>query len=118
MSFPLQVCWSNEPGRNAEASGGNIGGCEATGQSEGRIGTGIAAAAAGFLRLRLTSRVALPPAVLGLTFFLMATFRLVATEDFFLVAEVGAILVFDLMLLIASFFDCVSWKTVSLLPVS
>lgn len=98
ISFPLQVCCNREPGLRAEASGGKEGGCEDTGQSEGRTGTGTSTG--GFFRFRLTrGRVefflALADVVafgLELVLRLAATFRFEAADDFFLVVEEDAMI--------------------------
>ena len=53
MSCPLQDCCNNEPGLRADAFSGKIGGCDATGKSEGRITTGSITTGDDFFRVRL-----------------------------------------------------------------
>ncbi len=91
MSFPLQVCRSSEPGRKAEASGGKKCGWDATGKSEGRTTTGDGFG--GCFRFRFERDTTFFEVVvfgLALVLRLVATFRFVPADDFFLVAEEGA----------------------------
>ena len=113
MSCPLQVCRNSEPGLRAEASWGNLGGCDATGQSEGSITGSAGDGDGGFFRFlfeREEVEVAfVAPADARFVFvfalaaleddaadgvdFLTLLLRFAATVDFFfLVAEEGAMI--------------------------
>jgi hypothetical protein len=63
MSCPLQDCCNNEPGLSADAFSGKIGGCDATGKSEGRTTTGSSTTGDLFFRFRLDKEDKLEVAV-------------------------------------------------------
>ena len=100
MSCPLQIFCNKDPGLRADASCGKLGCCDATGQSERRIGGGAAGASGSFFRFRMDSEDVAVAAFLGVRLafalgvlnsedgiVLMVILRLTATDRFVGVAE-------------------------------